>query len=241
MSSGFSAHWGVNYDITFLVFQGVKNCASLSKYCTKLVETPSLEDGLRYLVENFQDEHNKAVIINSNDLIAEFLDLHREKLCKWFVVPGTSTPGQLRKIDNKAAMTEMAQDLGFDIPVSIECRWDSNIDEVEYPCLLKPTQQTLGRYNEFKFKICKNKRELKHTLRFVRKESSFILQQYIPKESVALVSGCRTLDGKTHLAGVLEKDRFCDNGDGSHGVLLAEYPDYIKPELIDKFISKVDF
>lgn len=230
-----------DYDITFLIFQGIKKCATLSKYCSKTVLTSTLDEGLQYLLENFRDEKNKAVIINSNDLIAEFLDENCELLSTCFVVPRTSTPGLLTKMDDKATMTKMAAELGFDIPKSRECKWNSNIEEVEYPCLLKPTHQTLGKYNEFKFKVCKNRSALKNTLRFVRKESTFILQQYIPKESVALVYGCRTLDGKTHLAGILEKDRFCDNGDGSHGVLKSDFPPYIKPELIEKFMDKVDF
>lgn len=230
-----------NIDITFLIFQGVNNCATRSKYCTNYYVISSLEDGLRYLLDNFHDESNKAVIINSNDLVAEFLDENSPVLSKYFVVPGTSTPGSLKNLDNKATMTKIAAEIGFDIPISRECKWNSNIEDVQYPCLLKPTNQTLGKYNEFKFKICKDRSSLKKTLRFVRKDSSFILQQYIPKESVALVYGCRTIDGRTHLAGVLEKDRFCDNGDGSHGVLLADFPCYIKPELIEKFMEKVDF
>lgn len=230
-----------DFDITFMVFQGVRRCATLSKYCTHIVETPSLEDGLKYLLENFRNQEKKAVIINSNDLIAEFLDFHREELSRWFIVPGTSKPGLLKEMDDKSRMTAIAKDLGFNVPNSCECKWDSNIDNVSFPCLLKPTHQTLGHYNEFKFKICNNKKELERTLRFVRKQSTFILQDYIPKESVALVYGCRTLDGKTHLAGVLEKDRFCDNGDGSHGVLMEDFPEYINQELIYKFIEKVDF
>ena len=229
------------YDITFMVFLGVKNCATQSKYCQKYVETPTLEEGLQYLIDNFKDESEKVVIINSNDLIAEFLDKNREGLPHFFVVPGTSLPGSLTKLDDKYVMTEIAEELGFDVPQSRICRWDSVIDDIEYPCLLKPTHQTLGKYNEFKFKICKNKKSLKNTLKFVRKDSSFILQQYIPKESVALVYGCRTLDGRTTLAGILEKDRFCDNGDGSHGVLLSDFPSYISPDLITQFIEKVDF
>lgn len=229
------------YDITFIVFQGVKHCASLSKYCTKFVELSTLDEGLEYLLSNFNDEQNKAVIINSNDLIAELLDLHRAELSKYFIVPGTSTAGLLKKIDNKMTMTSIARELGFDVPESMECNSETNLQNVSYPCLLKPTNQTLGRYNEFKFKVCKTAKQLKRTMRYVRKESKFILQQYIPKESVALVYGCRTLDGKTHLAGVLEKDRFCDNGDGSHGVLMANFPEYIKADLIEKFMEKVDF
>ena len=229
------------YNTTFIVFQGVRYCASLSKYCTKLVQLSTLEEGLEYLLANFNDEQNKAVIINSNDLIAEFLDMHREELSKYFVVPGTSSAGLLKEIDNKMTMTNIAKELGFDVPESMGCNSATDFQNVSYPCLLKPTNQTLGRYNEFKFKVCKNAKQLKRTMRYVRKESKFILQQYIPKESVALVYGCRTLDGKVHLAGVLEKDRFCDNGDGSHGVLMANIPEYIKAELIEKFMAKVDF
>ena len=232
---------GNGLDITFLVYQGVRNCATLSKYCTDYVETSTLEEGRKYLLDHFRDERNKPVVINSNDLIAEFLDENREDLSKFVVVPGTSKPGSLKTLDDKAVMTRMAKDIGFDVPDSRECKWDSNFDDVSFPCLLKPTHQTLGKYNEFKFKICKDRNALLRTMRFVRKESTFILQQYIPKESVALVYGCRTLDGKTHLAGVLEKDRFCDNGDGSHGVLLRDFPSYIKPELIDEFMSRADF
>lgn len=229
------------YDITFLIFLGIKKCATKSKYCNKYIETPTLEDGLKYLNENYQNTINKAIIINSNDLIAEFLDKHRIELSKYFVVPGTSNPGSLTKLDDKFIMTEIAKDLGFDVPLSRKCQWNSELEGVIYPCLLKPTHQTLGKYNEFKFKVCDNEKNLKNTLKFVRKDSSFILQQYIPKESVALVYGCRTLDGKTTLSGVLEKDRFCDNGDGSHGVLLPDFPCYINPNLIIKFIENVDF
>lgn len=228
-------------DITFLVFQGIKNCATLSKYCTHFVETPSLEDGLKYLLDNYHDTVNKAVIIDSNDLIAEFLDKHRPDLSRYFIVPGTSTPGYLASLNDKYKMTEIAKELGFDIPSSKECKWDSNIEDISYPCLLKPTHQTLGKFNEFKFKICKNEASLKRTLRFVRKGSNFILQQYIPKESVALVYGCRTLDRQVHLAGVLEKDRFCDNGDGSHGILMSEIPPYINTNLIQSFLNQVDY
>lgn len=237
----FRALGKYDLDITFLVFQGIKHCATLSKYCTHFIETSSLEDGLKYLLDNYHDTANKAVIVDSNDLIAEFLDKHRPDLSPYFIVPGTSAPGYLALLNDKYKMTKIAKELGFDIPSSRECKWDSNIEDISYPCILKPTHQTLGKFNEFKFKICKDKASLKRVLRFVRKGSTFILQQYIPKESVALVYGCRTLDRQVHLAGVLEKDRFCDNGDGSHGILMSEIPPYINANLIQSFLDRVDF
>ena len=232
---------GRNLEIDFLVFQGIHNCATQSKYCGKVHVTPTLSDGLDYLLKTYCEEKEKPVILNSNDLIAEFLDHHQEELEKYFIVPKTSKAGSLQCIDDKSEMSKLAERLGFLIPRSKYCTSKTDISDVEYPCLLKPNHQTEGKYNEFKFKVCKNAGQLKRTLRFVRKESSFILQQYIPKEKVALVYGCRLLSGKIILAGVLEKDRFCDNGDGSHGVLMSDYPSYIDPKLIESIITEVDF
>ena len=55
-----------DYDITFLIFQGNKNCATLSKYCTKSVQTATLDKGLQYLLDNYKDENNnfKDYILN---------------------------------------------------------------------------------------------------------------------------------------------------------------------------------
>lgn len=228
-------------DITFLVFQGVRNCATSSKYCTTYHVTPTLEDGYNYLLSTYSKESAKPIIICSNDLIAEFLDSHQVELSPYFIIPKTSSPGKLKEIDDKNAMTALAGKLGFIIPMSIECKWNSPIYDVEYPCLIKPAYQTEGKYNEFKFKVCNNENQLSRTLKLVRKDSSFILQQYIPKESVALVYGCRMKNGEVVLAGVLEKDRFCNNGDGSHGVLKSEFPLYINVDLIKTIVSEVDF
>lgn len=46
----FRALGKYNLDITFLVFQGIRHCATLSKYCKKYVETPTLEDGMKFYV-----------------------------------------------------------------------------------------------------------------------------------------------------------------------------------------------
>lgn len=231
----------IGLDIEFLVFQGVKGCAVLSKYCSAYYVTPTLEDGYNYLLSTYSNENVKPIIICSNDLIAEFLDSHQAELSPYFIIPKTSLPGRLKEIDDKNAMTALANKLGFTIPTSIECKWNSSISNIEYPCLIKPAHQTEGKYNEFKFKICNNEKELSRIQKLVRKDSSFILQQYIPKGSVALIYGCRMKNGEVVLAGILEKDRFCDNGDGSHGVLQSKFPSYINEDLIKAIICDVDF
>lgn len=229
------------FELLFIAYRGVSGCAVASKYCSKYIETSTIEDGYVYLMEHCADINNKAVLINSNDLIAEFIDEHSSELKQYFTITGTSVPGNVKKYDNKSVMSKLAEEIGFTVPQTITCKYDTDISGVKYPCILKPSHQTLGRYNEFKFKVCNNSKQLKNTLRFVRPESEFLLQQYIKKEKDILVYGARMMDGKTILAGALIRDRFCGTGESSHGVITANIPSCVNTSHIDLFLQKIDY
>lgn len=230
-----------DFELLFLAYRGFANCAITSKYCTKYVEAPSIEDGYKYLIENCADKNNKAVLINSNDLIAEFIDTHRADLEPYFTITATTVPGNVQKYDNKSTMSKLAEEIGFDVPQTMICRWDTDISNVKYPCILKPSHQTQGRYNEFKFKICAKPSQLKNTLRFVRHDSEFLLQQYIPKEKDILVYGARMADKKVCLAAALIRDRFCGTGESSHGLITAKLPACVNAYHIEQFLEKIDY
>jgi predicted ATP-grasp superfamily ATP-dependent carboligase len=115
------------------------------------------------------------------------------------------------------------------------------IDNVKFPCILKPSHQTVGKYNEFKFKICKNFKQLKRTLAFVRRDSEFLLQQYIPKEKDILVYGARMLNGDMCIAGALIRDRFCGTGESSHGLITPKIPSCVDIKLIKYFLEKTGY
>lgn len=229
------------FELLFLAYRGVANCAITSKYCTKYAEVPSIEDGYKYLMKNCADKDNKAVLINSNDLIAEFIDKHRINLEPYFTITATTVPGNVEKYDNKSTMSKLAEEIGFDVPQTIICKWDTDISNVKYPCILKPSHQTQGRYNEFKFKICNKSSQLKNTLRFVRHDSEFLLQQYIPKEKDILVYGARMMDKKVCLAGSLIRDRFCGTGESSHGLITANLPTCVNARHIEQFLERIDY
>ena len=185
--------------------------------------------------------NDKAVLINSNDLIAEFIDEHSIELKRYFTITGTTKPGTVKKYDDKGAMGKLAEDIGFLVPQTKKCHWNTNISNVKYPCILKPSHQTAGKYNEFKFKVCTTPTQLKNTLRFVRHDSEFLLQQYIPKEKDILIYGARMMDGKTCLAGALIRDRFCGTGESSHGVITADIPKCVNTEHIAQFLERIDY
>lgn len=232
---------GEGREIFFLMWGKKTGCASSSVFFGAHTNVSSIEDGYKYLLSHFREETLKPVIITPSDEIIEFIDQHRTELLPYFILPGTKTSGILTKIQNKNKMSKLAKELGFLVPASRVCKWDSDISDVQFPCIIKPSQMTNGHINEFKFLICDNKKQLNNTLKYVRHESEFILQQYIPKESVALVYGARMNDGEVKTAGVLIKDRFLACGDGSHGMLKISYPNGIDEELIRKFLVKIDY
>lgn len=230
-----------DFELLFIAYRGNANCATVSKYCTNFVEALTIEDGYNYLMTHCANTEDKAVLINSNDLIAEFIDEHSIELKKYFTITGTTKPGTVKKYDDKGAMGKLAEDIGFLVPQTKICNWNTNISDVKFPCILKPCHQTVGKYNEFKFKVCTTPTQLKNTLRFVRHDSEFLLQQYIPKEKDILIYGARMMDGKTCLAGALIRDRFCGTGESSHGVITANIPKCVNTEHIAQFLERIDY
>lgn len=227
-------------DLLFLV-KGKGGMAIRSRYCKKYVETPTIEAGYDYLLSNFKEEKCKPIVLTSGDGIMTFIDQHKDILEKYFILPGTSKMGDTEKYIDKNTMTELAKSIGILCPQSRFLKWDSSLDGICYPCLIKPSHQKPGHYNEFKYRICSNESSLKNTLKLVRKDSEFIVQQYIEKEGDLLVYGGRMRDGKTILAGALLKDRNADSGSGSHGYITCSIPDGVDVEKICKFLEIIDY
>lgn len=204
-------------------------------------ETDSIQDGIEYLVNTYLDAEYKPIVIISSDEIVSYVDIHREELKDCCILPITSTKGNLIKYIDKNTMTALAEKIGIQCPKSRYVKWNSSIEDVTYPCLIKPSHQTAGHYNEFKFKVCKNKKQLMKTLKLVRHESEFILQQYIPKELDVLVYGARMRDGETVIAGAMIRDRWADSGSSSHGFLTSEVPSCIDVNKIRNFVDEIDY
>lgn len=232
---------GEGREIFFLMWDNPVGCASASKWFGEYVTTANIEEGYHYLLSHFTEEVQKPVIFTPSDEIIEFVDQHKEELGNQFIIPGTHKQGLLTKVDDKNTMTNLASRLGFLVPQSQVCHWNTDISNLKYPCIIKPAHTTIGHRNEFKFKICENEKELANALKYVREESEFILQQYIPKESVALVYGARLKDGNVLTAGTLIKDRFIACGDGSHGLVTAELPNGIDKKQIEHFLGEIDY
>ena len=227
-------------DLLFLI-KGKAGIAAKSKYCKEYAETDSVEAGFEYLKSHFHDCEEKPIVIIASDEIVTYVDLHRDELNGRFILPVTAKKGDTAKYIDKNTMTALAREIGILCPESVMVRSDSDIGNAAYPCLIKPSHQKPGHYNEFKFRVCKNAAQLKRTLSHVRKDSEFILQQYIPKEYDLLVYGGRMYDGKTVIAGTMVRDRLSEGGSSAHGSLIPGTPDCVDGELIRKFLEIIDY
>lgn len=231
---------GSEIDMLFLI-KGHAGLAASSKYCKEYVETDSAEAGFNYLLKNYKNETFKPIIIIAGDDIVTYVDQHREALENHFILPLTTQKGYIEKYVDKNTMTALADEIGMLCPKSVRITKESDIDGFQYPCIIKPSHQKPGHYNEFKFKICKNEKALKKTLRFVRPDSEFILQEYIQKENDLLVYGGRMWDGKTVIAGAFVRDRLTGDGSSSHGYFISELPCGAEASEIAEFLERIDY
>lgn len=234
------AYGKAGLDVFFLIKRG-RGYASRSRYCVKYHCVESDEEGLQFLLELFSNESAKPIIITPGDEIAIFINNHKEELEKYFIIPGTAEKGLQEKYTDKNNMTDLARDLGILCPKSRYCQWDSDIDDVNYPCLIKPAHEKAGHYNEFKYKICKDRASLEHTLKMVRHTSEFIVMDYIQKEKDICVYGARLSDGNTVFAGSVSCTRYSDSGMYSYGEVTREIPECIDPEKMRSFFERIDY
>lgn len=229
-----------NLDVLFLVNGRSNACATKSKYCKKCHYVNSLDEGLQFLLNNYRDKNNKAVLLLMGDATAEIVDKNREKLLPYWFLSGTLEQGLLSKVDDKNIMSEIAERHGFKIPRSIEFKYDSAINNIEYPCIIKPTILQTGRL-DFKLHICWSEQDLLKATRLMNHGNTYILQQYIQKEYDLLITGYRKKNGKVILAGTYYKDRWSDDGGGSHGYLIPDIPECCNSKGIESFLQEIDY
>lgn len=238
---GLLRQLGEDAKLFLLVYGNKTGCATSSKYCKSSAAEKTIDGGFEYLKKHFSREDYKPIIITPSDEIIEYIDQHKEAFEQYFIVPGTGIPGELTKYDNKIEMARLAKEIGMCVPFSMICMYDTPLDDVEFPCFLKPSHITCGHKNEFKCKKVNTRKELESIMKLVRKDSIFLLQQYIPTEKEYVVSGCRMMDGRTIFSGTYTTLRYADDGNSSYATIEKDIPEMIDQEKMQLFLEKIDY
>ena len=237
---GVVREFGENHiDFEFIV-KGKLKYASKSKFVKCLKNVKSNEEALEYLVAKYSNADYKPIIISTGDGISVFIDSHRDKLEPLFILPTTMKLGFVDRYTDKVSMTELAESFGILCPKSRRVVWNSDIDDVDYPCLIKPSHMTPGYPNEFKYKICNDKASLQKTLANVRHQSVFILQEFIQSDNDLVIYGVRLPNKKTIFAGsILGYHRAC--GICSFGHISKNIPSSVDLVKLKSFLDYIDY
>ena len=229
-------------NILFLII-GKGKYAYKSKFCNKYIETESLDEGYNYLLENYKDKHHKPVIFTSGDNVMVFIDDHRDVLSEYFYIPGCPKKGDTRYYIDKYNMWCLAKKIGMHVPNCVQLKKSDlqKLPIISYPCLIKPSHESEGFYNEFKFYICERENQLIKVLKRVRDSSIFVAQDFINCTKQLLVYGCRDCSSKTTIAGSMLVDRFSETGSSSHGEIGPDCFGYLDPSLIERFLDEIGY
>lgn len=229
---------GRGFDVRFVIDGAYKSIATASKYCTDYEIVPGIEEGIEYLIKNYTDKDNKAVLLFTADKYSEAANNNLNRLKDYFFVSGPSQEGVLKEIDDKYIMGQMASECGITIPETILVPQTPICKVSNFPVIVKPCNPAA---KDFKTRIIKDRKQLKRLSKDFIQGRRYVIQSFISKEADGLVFGCRTWDGNTHLAGICVRSRWGDDACGSFGYITSVIPESVNSSGIKQFLERIDF
>lgn len=152
------------------------------------------EEEIKKAMYALHSSNDKDIVIACSDVISSFLDLNHEELSADFILPGAKKQGTITRLMNKEVMSQIACECRITIPKSwIVERSLPIIDEVEYPCIVKPLVSKEGTKADIS--ICSDRNELVDYLKRCQCERLQI-QKYIVKDIEYQLIGCSINGGQ---------------------------------------------
>jgi len=127
---------------------------------TYYIPSPNVRPELlvNWLINKAQQYSHKPVLFNTSDDFVQFLDTNKDKLKDYFLFPWEST-GIAKMLTSKLELSRYAKSIKVALPntFEVEDESDLNLNEISYPCLIKPLYANEWRSNEMKAIIGSNK------------------------------------------------------------------------------------
>ena len=222
--------------VIFMVYNEKKRCATWSHFCKETVAVSTYNEGIKYLMEiGASLKEKKGFIITTSDTLAEFIDQNYNVLSVYFHLTGTSRQGLLTKMQSKVEMCKLSKMIGITVPKTFILSTDTNINEFEFPCIIKPEQQTATVHRRFKYKCIDLPSEAENFMTELRPDDHYIVQQFIKREKEYLIYGCRLANGEVIIPGAIIKKRW------HYGRVVKEVPKEVNVSLIQEFLDKIDY
>lgn len=143
------------------------------------------EDFLNFLIDYGKKQKNKPVLFPGADPYVEFVDNNLDTLKEYFLLPMTKQ-GLWTEVMDKESLHRLAVKYGVLVPESLrqgdENFEDKLINDIKFPCIVKPTDSPsfVAKFRE-KIILCNNRSELDRALKKCNDaELDVIIQRIIP-------------------------------------------------------------
>lgn len=165
----------------------------------------SANDAVNSIANLSEKEYTKPIVIACSDEVSSLMDNRYDELIHKCYFFNAGKAGRITYYMDKQQQLELAKQCGFSTPnVSIDAfPNDINIDDVNFPCLVKPRESIHGGKN---IAICRNSKELKNILCKYSSLYKVLVQDYIQKDYEIVIIGL-SLDGDIFIPGFVQKHR----------------------------------
>lgn len=163
-----------------------------SKYWAKTWAIKSDDEIVEFLLNAFQNEKEKPVVIPYSDGAAEEIDLNLDRLKEHFLLPSIGgQQGKIAELMDKQKQVEFAQTYG--IPMAKSCVVDLNDirlpEDMIYPCIVKPVVSAEGEKSDIR--KCDTETQTVAYLQELREKGyhRFLVQEYLIYDTEYLMVG----------------------------------------------------
>ncbi|MBQ8530831.1 MAG: ATP-grasp domain-containing protein [Parabacteroides sp.] len=237
------------YKPTIIVLDQNKNKSFVqkTKYAKNSYVVTSCSAILEILLNlNF---NKKVSIFSSSDKISDFLDTHYTLLSTKYYLANCNEDGSLSQWMDKMIMNEFAKKSGFKIPFSKEISLytynSMDLEDVKYPCIVKPLKSSNG--SKLDFNICNNKNELCDSLKKIKENCcNVLIQEYLKPDFEISILCMRHRKSKINLIpGLLIKSKTCKSvynlGMPAYAYTQKEIKPYVDTKVVDHFLNEIDY
>lgn len=163
-----------------------------SKYWAKTWVIKSDDEIIEFLLNDFQNEKEKPVVIPYSDGAAEEIDLNLDRLKEHFLLPSIGgQQGKIAELMDKQKQVEFAHTYG--IPMAKSCVVDLNDirlpEDMIYPCIVKPVVSAEGEKSDIR--KCDTETQTVEYLQKLRQKGyhRFLVQEYLNYDTEYLMVG----------------------------------------------------
>lgn len=166
-----------------------------SRYIKDAVCLPDYNDAVDYLVNHFSGtQDNPTIVICTSDGASSIVDLNRDRLGDNFVLPGSEEQGRITSLMNKQTMSELASEVGLQVPKTWLMTDDKIPNGVSFPCIVKPLLSIEGSKGDIK--VFNNHDQFTDYLNTKYTGTKLQIQEFIKKDFEYQFIGCSLNKGE---------------------------------------------